>query len=536
MFAILALAIVWRLWQATSSTPITPGGPGGGGARAVGVAAASLQRVQFEYEVVGNVESLQTVEIVARTPGILESVTVHPGDRVTNGQLLAKIDDSQVLNEVLRARSALANAEFTYFQLLSQRELTDVQVGSGVATARANLQAAEAGVERSLAVYDATLTEGETSIAQAEAALEGAQASLRQAEVDYQQASVRYERMEGLQAQGFASYADVQDAYNAVLSAYAAAEAQQAIVRAARSEVANAREQARAATTTAQAEIETSRLSAVSSDATLTEAEAATSRTEAFQQQLLAQQSLVEAARAEHALAELRLAETELRSPVDGYVSDRRLDPGAVTSVGTPILTVQAEGSVRVVASLPQEVYRYIVPGRPCVVRIDGLRDEAFEAEVTSKDSAVDAASRQFNVRIGLEDPEGRVRPGMFARVEFWLGPQDPRLTVPSNALYEKNSSERTATVYKVVDGTVQVRRVEYGLSDNEKTAIRSGIEEGEQVVVQSPGALRDGQEVQVSNPSALQPGEDSETAERVVRPGTPSPTPTPTTMDGGAQ
>lgn len=304
--------------------------------------------------------------------------------------------------------------------------------------------------------------------------------------------------MLGLQRQGFASNADAQDAYADVLSKAAAVDAQKAAARAAEKEVANAAQQAKKDNVSTRADIENSRFTTVSAEATLDEAQAGVSKTQTFQQQLKARLALVEAAEAELQGAQLPLQDTVLRSPVDGFVSNRALDPGAVASVGSVIMTVQAGGEVWIVSALPQEIYRYVDKGEACKVTIDGLPRQVFDAYVFSKDAAVDAASRQFNVRVKIDDKDGQVKPGMFARLKLTLGPPGPRLVVPSSALQEKDSEARTAFVYVVVDGKAVKRKVEFGLANDKVTLIREGLKEGDQVVIQSATPLRDGQEVTV--------------------------------------
>ena len=162
----LALLVCWRFYT------IFFGDGGGrqqgrsrGTSNRVAVDTTRMDKLEFNYEFVGNVESVQTADIVARTAGLLEEVTKLPGDEVKKGELLAKIDDAQALANFYKVKSDLANAQFTYYQLRSQRELTNVQADSSVAIAQANLSAAQAGVNKSESVYQATLTQGKSSVA-----------------------------------------------------------------------------------------------------------------------------------------------------------------------------------------------------------------------------------------------------------------------------------------------------------------------------------------------------------------------------------
>lgn len=508
--AVLILLVGWRFYQIFSGGASRPSGRGGGTSRKVVVDEVGKGRLVLDYELVGDVESSQTVDIVARTNGLLEEVAFLEGDEVEKGDLLAKIDDSQAQANYFKVKGDLANAQFTYYQLQSQRELTDVQANSGVLIAQADLEAAKAGVAKNQAVYRATLSQGKTTVAQAQASLEEAKANQRQAEVDFSLAKVKYERILGLKRQGFVSQADVQDAYAEVLSQNAAVDARKAQVKAVQTQLDNAREQLRRDQASAKADILTSQAQRTSASATLNEAEAGTSRSRSFEQQLLAQRSLVEAAEAEVRSAELQLEDTTLRSPIDGSVSNRAIDPGTVVNVGDVILTLQSGDEVWVVAALPQEIYQYVEKGASCKVRVDGLRDQTFEAYIYQKDSTINPSSRQFNIRVKIDDPEKVVKPGMFARVLLTLGPDGERLLVPSAALRDRDDEARRASVLVVKNGKVEERDVVLGPSDGEVSLVRNGLMEGEQVVIQSAFSLKDGQEVEAQmvepSPSDVSP------------------------------
>jgi len=491
--------------------------PRSGGRRGAAVTPVYVEKVgkrviQVNLDVLGNVEASQTVDIVAKSAGPILELPWREGDPVKKGQLLAKIDPGQLQANYYKKKSDLASAQFTYYQLLSQQELTEVQASSGVSIAQADLQAAEANVKRSQANFKATLTLGDTSAAQAQAQLVGAKAQLRQAEVDFVKAKAKYQRMTELHRQGFSSNADLQDSYQDVLSAHAAVDLQRANVDVAKVGVTNAKSQASKDSSAAFADIETSRFTKTSKAASVAEARAGTSKTEAFRQQLLAQSSLVEAAESDLRVAKLQLDDTSLYSPVNGFVSERVLDVGSVTSVGTKILTVQSGGEVWIVTPLPQEVYGRVAKGLACQVSVDGNRGARFPGRVFSKDAAIDTVSRQFNVRIKIEDPKKVVKPGMFARVALKVGSPEPQLAIPTSALYDKDEETRTGYVYQVVDKKVKKVKVRYGLAEADYLRLREGLKEGDTLVIQTGTALKDGQ---------------------AVKPQTLTPTPTPTPMRG---
>lgn len=506
LVALLVALVGWRFYKIYSGNGSRPTGRGGGTSRKVVVDEARLGRLVLDYELVGEVESSQTVDVVARTAGLLETVAFLEGDEVSKGDLLAKIDDSQAQANFYKVKGALANAKFTYYQLQSQRELTDVQANSGVMIAQADLEAAKAGVTKNQAVYRATVSQAKTTVAQAEASLEEAKANLRQAEVDFSLSKVKYERILGLQRQGFVSKADVQDSYADVLSKDAAVDARKAQVRAVETQLQNAKEQVKRDQAAAKADIRTSEAQSTSASATLNEAEAGTSRSTSFEQQLLAQRSLVEAAEAELRSAELQLEDTTIRSPIEGSVTNRAIDPGTVVKVGDVIMTLQSGSEVWVVSALPQEIYQYVEKGASCTVTIDGQRDQDFKAFIFQKDSTIDPSSRQFNIRVKIDDPERIVKPGMFARVLLTLGPPGEQLLVPSSALQNRDDEARTASVLIVKNKKIEKKNILFGPSDGDMTLVRKGVEPGDSVVLQSAFPLKEGQEVETQRVDEAQP------------------------------
>lgn len=524
LVGVLILGLVgyrfWNIFQGKG--PSSGGGSGrsgrrgaGGGATAVGVETVEKRVLQFSFDQVGSVESAQNVDIVAKTAGLILEVPLRQGDPVKRGQVLARIDPGQLKAGLLKKQSDLANARFTYFQLQAQQELTGVQAQSGVSIANADLLAARAMLDKAQSVYTATRTQGKTSVAQARASLVGSKASLRQAQVDYASSVAKYNRMLELQRQGFASSADLQDVYSDVLSKHAAMSLQGANVKVAENQGLNAKAQAGKDISSANADIQTARFTQASKQATLAEARAGISKTTAFRQQLAAQESLVHAAEADLELAQLQLEDTVLHSPVDGYVSDRKLDAGNVAAVGAVILTVQSGKEVWIVTSLPQETYTRLQVGLECEVMVRGARRDPFRGKVIRKDAAIDAASRQYDVRIRIDDSRHLVKPGMFAQVNIKIGTAEPRLAIPVSALVDRDEEKRTGTVYMVRDKKIHRQDVDTGFSDGNYILVTKGLQVGDSIVVQSVGNLKEGQSVDPQAPDTSSPTPGAEDTSR---------------------
>jgi RND family efflux transporter MFP subunit len=153
----------------------------------------------------------------------------------------------------------------------------------------------------------------------------------------------------------------------------------------------------------------------------------AQARDEAETEKRLAESELKDAlenqelAKLEHRRAEDQLRLRSMRSPFNGYVVDRMLNPGDLAESGTgrkPILKIAQLDPLRVEVALPQEVYGRIKNGSVARVTPEGF-DASYEARVTVVDRVIDAASGMFGVRLEIPNPKGELPGGLRCAVEF---------------------------------------------------------------------------------------------------------------------
>ncbi len=125
---------------------------------------------------------------------------------------------------------------------------------------------------------------------------------------------------------------------------------------------------------------------------------------------------------------------------------------------------------------------------------------QVFEGKITLITPRVDFQTATFPVKIEMSDPEGLLRPGMFARVGVVFDRRLGAIQVPRSALLD---DEGPPTVFVVEDGKAQERTLELGLSNGSFVEVLSGVGRDDQVVTVGQGALKDGTEVRVVNATA---------------------------------
>ena len=132
----------------------------------------------------------------------------------------------------------------------------------------------------------------------------------------------------------------------------------------------------------------------------------------------------------------------------------------------------------------------------PVDVTVDVFKDQAFTGRVSLIYPTIDDRSRTFPVEVKLVNNNGKVRPGMFARVGINFGNMT-RVVVPDQAIIKQSGSgSRFVYIYK--NGKVSYTEVELGQRLGNEYELISGVASGDQVVVSGQSRLADGVEVEI--------------------------------------
>lgn len=237
--------------------------------------------------------------------------------------------------------------------------------------------------------------------------------------------------------------------------------------------------------------------------ANLTLAEANFGRTEdLFARKFVSQSSRdnaraeLELARAGVALAQARLERTQIRAPFAGVVGIRSVSPGDFVKDGDALINLEDIATLKVDFRLPELYLDRVKPGQSLELASDVLPGETFAARVDAIDPLVDAQGRAVRLRASLPNPDGRLRPGVFARVRLILAERPDVLVVPEAALVPAPGNVQF--VYRVADDKAQRVNVTTGVRREAVVEIVSGLASGEQVVTAGQLKLRDGAPVKV--------------------------------------
>ncbi|HEX2340405.1 MAG TPA: efflux RND transporter periplasmic adaptor subunit [Vicinamibacterales bacterium] len=344
------------------------GGPGGAGPGArppmtVEVASVRREAVSEHVTIVGNLIGEATVEVVPKVSGRLQNVSVKLGDRVSEGQPIAVIEDREIREQVKQAEASFEVARAS----VRQRE--------------ADLKFAETALERARSLYERQLLPRQ-GLDDADARYQAAVAQVDLARAQFAQAQARQDELR------------------------------------------------------------------------------------------------------------FTLANTVIRSPVTGFVGKRYLDQGAFASQNSPVVSVVALRTVRMVANLVEKDLSRVRQGTAAAVEVDAYPGEQFTGQVARVAPLFDAATRTAQMEIEIPNPAYRLKDGMYARVRLIVDTRPNALVIPRNALVEIAGKQG---VFLASGQKAAFSAVETGLQDETRVEIRAGLTDGARIVTTGAGSLRDG-------------------------------------------
>jgi len=196
------------------------------------------------------------------------------------------------------------------------------------------------------------------------------------------------------------------------------------------------------------------------------------------------------------------LARHTLPAPYDGVISKRMAEVGQWVRPGTAVFELVAMRDFRVDVPIPQDYYARLRGGADVSIEIDALPGEAIPAKIGALIPVSDPDARTFTLRVLPERHDIPITPGMSARVTVNLDIGKRDLVVSRDALIRYPDGRITVWVVEGDGETMSVteRRIEIGLAFDGMVQVRSGLKEGDRVVVRGNESLREGQTVRLAS------------------------------------
>lgn len=213
--------------------------------------------------------------------------------------------------------------------------------------------------------------------------------------------------------------------------------------------------------------------------------------TQATAQALLdEQQTKVNTTLAQLDIAKAQLAEMTIRAPFDGYLGLRQVSQGAYINSGTVITTLDDLNTLRVAFSVAEHYLAEIKVGMPLTVTNAAYGDIRFNGKVSAVDTRLDPVTRTVTVHGALANEDLRLRPGMLLNVQLELNKR-VALQISEKALVPQQQKQFVYTVD--ADNIVHQTEITIGQRVPGWVEVLSGLEEGDEVVVEGIQKLRSG-------------------------------------------
>ena len=237
------------------------------------------------------------------------------------------------------------------------------------------------------------------------------------------------------------------------------------------------------------------------------------------QQELKAAEGQLTAAKGKYLGAEAQLGYSEIRSPIDGVVTDRPLFPGEMAAPGSPLITVMDTSQVIARAHISQQESALLKVGYPASLsssapsvassaapdRSDKGSDQSddIKGKVTVVSPALDPNSTTVEVWVQAPNPGGRFKPGTTVRVTILAETVPDALVVPASALLTTPEGETSVMVVGPDDRAHQ-RKVRTGIREGDDVQTAEGLQAGERVVTVGAYGLPDNTKVRIEQGSGL--------------------------------
>jgi membrane fusion protein (multidrug efflux system) len=208
------------------------------------------------------------------------------------------------------------------------------------------------------------------------------------------------------------------------------------------------------------------------------------------------QASTLQVAEAQVALAQAQLAKMRIVAPFDGVAGIRLVNVGDYVKDGADIVAIEDNATVYADFRLPERFLARLKAQQPVDVTLDALPGRNFSGQVEAVDTQVDAEGRALRVRATLDNAEGLLRSGMFARVRIVFSTRENALVVPEEALVPQGGKQYLVKVVDAIDGSGKVsKRIEarIGARLPGKVEILEGLARGDTVVTAGQARLMGG-------------------------------------------
>jgi RND family efflux transporter MFP subunit len=204
----------------------------------------------------------------------------------------------------------------------------------------------------------------------------------------------------------------------------------------------------------------------------------------------------VEQFKAQVALQRKKLGDTTVRAPFNGYVKERVVTPGQYVRVNTPLITLVKIDPIRLRLEVPERMAPWVKVDQVADCEVEAFEGRRFAGRIWRISPTVDQAKRTFVVEALIDNPNGLLKPGSYARAKIPTDRVERTHIIPAVAVTYVYGSNK---VYVVAEDAIDVREVKLGDRFGDGVEILDGLKDGERVATTQLTRLDAGSRVRVA-------------------------------------
>lgn len=188
---------------------------------------------------------------------------------------------------------------------------------------------------------------------------------------------------------------------------------------------------------------------------------------------------------------------TRVTAPFSGIITKRYADPGSMIQAGTasqtqamPVVRLSQTSTLRLILPVPESAVPTVHVGQTVEVRVPTL-NRSFPGRVARFTGKLSDSTRTMDTEVDVPNPNLLLLPGMYAEVDLTLAFRQKVLSIPSAAIDPKRE-----VMVVTPNNRIEVRKLAIGLEASDRVEVKSGLNEGDMVVVAGRSALQAGEEV----------------------------------------
>ncbi|HKV78168.1 MAG TPA: efflux RND transporter periplasmic adaptor subunit [Candidatus Sulfotelmatobacter sp.] len=224
------------------------------------------------------------------------------------------------------------------------------------------------------------------------------------------------------------------------------------------------------------------------------------------EQELKAAEGQRDSAAGKYRGAQAQLSYSEIRSPINGVITDRPLYPGEMAAAGTPLLTVMDISSVIAKAHIPQDEAAALKVGDKGTITVPGF-SEPINGKVTVVSPALDPNSTTVEVWLEVKNPKHELKPGTSVHLSMTAKTVKDALVVPVSSILTAPDGT-TAVMLAGSDSLAHQKPVKVGIRNGDDVQLIEGVNEGEKVISNGAYGLPDKTKIKIA--AAEAPSEEA--------------------------